>query len=76
MRKNITVALTNERIILSGGLAVVGAILGKSDFVKRCNRMKVECNHPQCKKQTLRFHLHQTVFSKKVLRLGLRIQFF
>ena len=47
MRKNITVAFTNERIILSGGLAVVGAILGKSDFVKRCNRMKVECNHPQ-----------------------------
>ncbi len=47
MRKNIVVEFTNERIIPSGGLAVVGAILGKSYFVKRCNRMKVDCNHPQ-----------------------------
>ena len=47
MRKNITVEFTNERIIPSGGLAVVGAILGKNDFVKHCNRMKVDCNHPQ-----------------------------
>ena len=47
MRKNISVEFTNERIIPSGGLAVVGAILGKCDFVKRCNRMKVDCNHPQ-----------------------------
>lgn len=31
MRKNITVEFTNERIIPSGGFAVVGAIL---DFVK------------------------------------------
>ena len=45
--KNISVEFTNERIIPSGGLAVVGAILGKSDFVKRCSRMKVDCNHPQ-----------------------------
>ena len=47
MRKNISVEFTNERIIPSGGLAVVGTILGKSDFVKRCNRMKVDCIHPQ-----------------------------
>lgn len=47
MGKNIIVELTNERIIPSGGLAVVGAILGKSDFVKNCNNMKVDCNHPQ-----------------------------
>jgi len=47
MRKNIVVGFTNERIIPSGGLAVVGAILGKSDFVKNCSRMKVDCNHPQ-----------------------------
>ncbi len=47
MRKNISVEFTNERIIPSGGLAVVGAIPGKSDFVKRCNRMKAGCNHPQ-----------------------------
>ena len=30
MGKNIIVELTNERIIPSGGLAVVGAILGKA----------------------------------------------
>ena len=47
MRKHIDVQLTNERIIPSGGLAVVGAILGKSDFVKNCNRMKIDYNHPQ-----------------------------
>ena len=47
MRKNIAVEFTNERIIPSGGLAVVGSILGRSDFVKRCNRMKVDCKHPQ-----------------------------
>lgn len=29
MRKNISVEFTNERIIPSAGLAVVGAILGK-----------------------------------------------
>lgn len=39
MYNNFTVEFTNERIIPSGGLAVVGAILGKSDFVKRMNRM-------------------------------------
>ncbi len=47
MRKNITIEFTNERIIPSGGLAVVGTILGKSDFVKNCNNMKVDCNHHQ-----------------------------
>ncbi len=47
MSKNITVEFTNERIIPSGGLAVVGAILGKSDFVKSCNNMKVDYNHPR-----------------------------
>ena len=32
MYKNFRVEFTNERIIPSGGLAVVGAILGKSSF--------------------------------------------
>lgn len=32
---NIKIELTNERIISASGLAVVGAILGKSDFVKK-----------------------------------------
>ena len=37
--KNIIVEFTNERIIPASGLAVVGAILGKSDFIKKLNRM-------------------------------------
>ena len=39
--KKIKIEFTNERIIPASGLAVVGAILGKCDFVKRCNRMDV-----------------------------------
>ena len=44
---NIVVEYTNERIIPAGGLAVVGAILGKSDFTKRLNRMDVTKNRSQ-----------------------------
>lgn len=47
MYNNFTVEFTNERIIPSGGLSVVGAILGKSDFVKRMNRMDVTPNRSQ-----------------------------
>lgn len=45
--KNIKIETTKERIIPASGLAVVGAILGKSDFVKRCNRMDVTPNRSQ-----------------------------
>lgn len=45
--KNIKIEFTDERIIPAAGLAVVGAILGKSDFVKRCNRMDVTQNRSQ-----------------------------
>ena len=44
---NIVVEYANERIIPAGGLAVVGAILGKSDFTKRLNRMDVTENRSQ-----------------------------
>ena len=44
--KNIKIEFTNERIIPASGLAVVGAILGKSDFVKHCNRMDVTTLYP------------------------------
>lgn len=43
----ITVAFTNERIIPASGLSVVGALLGKSDLVKRVNRMDVKKNRSQ-----------------------------
>ena len=35
MNQNIIVEFTDERIIPAGGLAVVGALLGKSDFAKK-----------------------------------------
>jgi hypothetical protein len=46
-KKNIVVEFTDERIIPAGGLAVVGAILGKSDFIKKLNRMDVTANRSQ-----------------------------
>ena len=46
-KKNIVVEFTDERIIPAGGLAVVGTILGKSDFIKKLNRMDVTANRSQ-----------------------------
>ena len=39
--KNIIIEFTNERIITVSGLAVVGALLGKSVFIKKLNHMDV-----------------------------------
>ena len=45
--KNIIVEFTNERIIPASSLAVVGALLGKSGFIKKLNRMDVTSNRSQ-----------------------------
>jgi len=45
--QKIVVEFTNERIIPAGGLAVVGALLGKSDFIKKLNHMDVTPNRSQ-----------------------------
>ena len=45
--QNIIVEFTDERIIPAGGLAVVGALLGKSNFIKKMNRMDVTPNRSQ-----------------------------
>lgn len=45
--KNIILKFTDERIIPASGLAVVGALLGKSDFAKKLNRMDVTKNRSQ-----------------------------
>ena len=45
--QNIIVEFTDERIIPASGLAVVGALLGKSDFAKKLNRMDVTKNRSQ-----------------------------
>jgi len=39
--KKIVVEFSNERLITPSGLSLVGAMLGKSNLVKRCNRMSV-----------------------------------
>ena len=36
------VVFTNERIITPSGLGIIGGMLGKSEFVKRCNRIPVD----------------------------------
>ena len=36
------VVLSNERILSPSGLGIVGGMLAKSDFVKRCNRIPVD----------------------------------
>jgi len=38
---NIIVKYTNERIITASGLAVVGTLLGKSNFTKKLNHIDV-----------------------------------
>ena len=45
--KNIIVEFTNERIIPASGLAVVGALLGKSGFIKKLNCMDITSNRSQ-----------------------------
>ena len=42
MPKQIKVVFTNERLITPSGLNIVGGMLGKSNFVKRCNRIPVD----------------------------------
>ena len=50
MRK-IHVQFSNERLITPSGLTLVGTFLGKSDLVKRCNRMSItdKRSQPQIK---------------------------
>ena len=41
-RARIEVVYSNERLITPSGLSIVGGMLGKSNFVKRCNRIPIE----------------------------------
>ena len=45
--KNIIIEFTDERIIPASGLAVVDAVLGKSNFIKQLNRMDITANRSQ-----------------------------
>lgn len=39
--KKLVVEFSEERLITPSGLSLVGSMLGKSDFAKKCNRMSV-----------------------------------
>lgn len=39
--KTIKASLSNERLITPSGLSIVGALLGKSELVKKANQMSV-----------------------------------
>lgn len=41
-KARIEVVYSNERLITPSGLSIVGGMLGKSNFVKRCNRIPIE----------------------------------
>ena len=45
--KKIIVKLSNERLITPSGLTLVGGALGKSDLVKRANRITVDKKRSQ-----------------------------
>ncbi len=42
LKPQIKVVFSNERLITPSGLNIVGGMLGKSNFVKRCNRIPVD----------------------------------
>ena len=50
-KPQIKVVFSNERLITPSGLNIVGGMLGKSNFVKRCNRIPVgkKRSEPQIK---------------------------
>ena len=46
--RRFVIEFTNERLITPSGLAIVGGMLGKSDLVKRLNRIPVDkCKRSQ-----------------------------
>lgn len=46
MPKQIKVVYSNERLITPSGLNIVGGMFGKSNYVKRCNRIPVDKKRP------------------------------
>ena len=45
--KKLVIEFSNERLITPSGLSLVGQMLGKSNFIKKCNNMKVDGNRSQ-----------------------------
>ena len=45
--QKLVIKSSNERLITPSGLSLVGQMLGKSDFIKKCNHMKVDGKRSQ-----------------------------
>lgn len=45
--KKIVITCSNERLITPSGLTIVGQMLSKSNFIKKCNNMKVDGKRSQ-----------------------------
>ena len=45
--KKLVIEFSNERLITPSGLSLVGQMLGKSNFIKKCNNMKVDGKRSQ-----------------------------
>lgn len=45
--KKLVIEFSNERLITPSGLSLVGQVLGKSNFIKKCNNMKVDGKRSQ-----------------------------
>ena len=47
LMKKLVIEFSNERLITPSGLSLVGQMLGKSNFIKKCNNMKVDGKRSQ-----------------------------
>ena len=45
--QKIIIKFSNERLITPSGLSLIGQMLGKSNFIKKCNNMKVDGKRSQ-----------------------------
>ena len=45
--KKLVIEFSNVRLITPSGLSLVGQLLGKSNFIKKCNNMKVDGKRSQ-----------------------------
>ena len=46
--QKLVIEFSNERLITPSGLSLVGQMLGKSSFIKKCNNMKIDGRRSQC----------------------------
>ena len=45
--QKLIIEFSDERLITPSGLSLVGQMLGKSNFIKKCNNMKVDGKRSQ-----------------------------